>query len=72
MSAMMQSLGIDQLSREERWQLVEEICQSLFNDPGDFLSPDQMEELKECLEDDRRNPDEGSPWREVMARLKAE
>ncbi len=71
MPVTMQSLGIDKLPPDERRRLVEEICLSLFEDPSDFLSPSQLEELKECLEDDRKNPDEGTPWREVLAELKA-
>lgn len=71
MSASMKSLGIDQWSREDRWQLVEEICQSLFDRPEEFLSPDDLDELKECIADYRKNPGAGTPWRTVMDRIDA-
>lgn len=69
MAAMMQSLGIDQMSREERWQLVEELFQSLLDDPKEFLSSEQRDELEECLNDYRRNPGAGAPWKDVMDRI---
>ncbi|HET6424573.1 MAG TPA: addiction module protein [Planctomycetaceae bacterium] len=72
MAASMKSLGIDQWSREEQWQLFSELFDTLYTDPTEFLTPAQQDELKECLEDHRRNPNEGQPWREVMAELEAE
>lgn len=72
MAASMKSLGIDQWSREEQWQLFSELFDTLYTDPKEFLAPDQYDELKACLEDQRLNPNEGQPWREVIAELEAE
>lgn len=69
MAATMQSLGIDQWGPDERLKLAVEIWQSLENFPEGLLTPDQWIELRKRLEDDERDPNAGSPWEEVYARL---
>lgn len=72
MAASMRSLGIDQWSREERLQLLDELLQSLDHFPAQMLTPALMQEIRECIEDDNRDPDGGTPWEEVKAELLAE
>lgn len=69
MSATMRSLGIDQLSREERWRLVEEICQILEDDAGGLLTEAQQADLKLRLEEHRRHPEEAVSWKDAKQQL---
>jgi putative addiction module component (TIGR02574 family) len=72
MSSMMRSLGVDRLSEAEQIQLAEEILDNL---KGDRESPPLSDALRREL--DRRvafldaNPDLGTPWAEVKARILA-
>ena len=72
MAASMKSLGIDQWSPEERLKLLDELLQSLQEVPLDLLPPGQLQELRECIEEDDRDPSGGEPWEEVRAELLAE
>jgi putative addiction module component (TIGR02574 family) len=69
MSVTMQSLGIDQLSVEERLALVQEIWDSII-DAGirPPLSEARLEELRRRAAEDDADPDSTIPWEEVKAR----
>ena len=59
-----------ELSVEERLDLVEAIWDSLVEFPEAIpLTDEQRRILDERLEDLRQNPDAGSPWPEVKARI---
>lgn len=61
-----------QLSVDERLELVEAIWDSIAEVPEAVrLTDEQRRILDERLEDLRRNPDAGSPWPEVKARILA-
>ncbi len=59
------------LSVPERIQLVEDIWDSIAAIPEPLeLTPAQQKELDRRLEDLRKNPDLGSPWETVIARIR--
>lgn len=59
-----------ELSPAERLLLVEELWDSLVNQPDAVPFTDaQREELNRRLEAHRRDPNAGSSWEEVKARL---
>lgn len=58
------------LSVSERIELVEAIWDTVVDEPEALPMPDShREELDRRLEDLERDPDAGSPWEEVRARL---
>jgi putative addiction module component (TIGR02574 family) len=68
MSSMMKALGIEQLSVEERPQLIDELWDSLAADSEQLpLTEAQKQELERRLADADANPDEGVPWDVVRA-----
>jgi len=71
---MLQILGIDQLSRDERLELVQEIWDSIpAEDSAMPLSQTQRDELDRRLAAHRANPDAAMDWEyveaEALARL---
>lgn len=55
---------------EERLQLVNDIWDSIAELPEAVPVPDwHKEELKTCLEEYHKNPNDGSPWMEVKQRI---
>jgi putative addiction module component (TIGR02574 family) len=71
MSSLMVSLGVDQLSADERLRLVEEILDSLGPDGEAPLTEAQRRELDRRLALLEADPDAVSPWEEVKARVLA-
>ena len=70
MSPTMQSLGIDQLSIEQRLSLVEEIWDSLGSQADGLpLSDAQRQDLARRIAAYEADPKAGSTWEEVKARL---
>ena len=62
---------IRQLSIAERLLLVEEIWDSISDEPDSWtLSPEQRAELENRAAAHRENPDEGFSWDEVKASLR--
>ncbi len=59
------------LPAEERRDLAELIWVQ-FGGFDDDLTPEQAAELDRRLEEYRQNPNDGSPWEEVKARLEAQ
>lgn len=61
---------IRKLPVEERLQLVEDIWDTIVDEPDELpLTPSQAEELDRRLEAHRANPDAGEPWQVVRARI---
>jgi putative addiction module component (TIGR02574 family) len=68
----MKSLGIDQLSIAERILLVEEIWDSIAATPDEVpLTDAQRTELDRRLAAYEADPQAGSSWEEVKARLRS-
>ena len=62
-----------QLSVAERILLVEKIWDSVVDEnPQLELSPSEAEELDRRVADFRKNPQAGSTWDEIKARIRAE
>lgn len=71
--AMISLSEILKLSVTERIQLAEDIWDSIAAEPETLpLTDEQREELDRRLEELRQNPDAGTPWEEVRARLLGE
>lgn len=69
MPATVHSLGIDQLSRAERIQLVQEIWDSIAaENAASLLTDEQREELRRRRAEDDANPDDAIPWEQVKER----
>ncbi len=73
MTVTMQSLGIDRLPAADRLRLVEEIWDSLSDEiEMPTLSPATETELDRRIAEDDANPEEGSRWEDVKARLQGQ
>ena len=71
MSTAFKALGLDRLSSEERLQLAEELWSSLVAEPESIaVTEEQRADLQRRLESYHDDPQAGSPWDEVKARLK--
>jgi putative addiction module component (TIGR02574 family) len=72
MSPTVKSLGIDQLPRDVRVALVQEIWDTIAAETSHApLSEAQRAELERRLADDDANPDDVVPWEEVKAKALA-
>jgi putative addiction module component (TIGR02574 family) len=72
MPVTMKSLGIDQLSVDDRLLLREEIWDSIAAFPDAVPVTDaQKQDLQERLDAFQENPKAGAPWEEVKARLRS-
>ncbi len=72
MSQTLKALGIDQLSVAQRILLVEEIWDSIVAEAEDLpLTEAQKQDLERRLGEYNDNPDAGSSWDDVRARLRA-
>jgi putative addiction module component (TIGR02574 family) len=70
MSVSMKSLGLDRLSVDERISLAEELWDSIASTTGEVeLTEAHRQDLRSRLDAYRDDPQAGSPWEEVMARL---
>lgn len=68
MSPTIQSLGIDQMTREQRIALVQEIWDSIASEHYQpLLSESQRKELERRVAQDDANPDDVVPWEQVKA-----
>ena len=66
MSPTIKSLGIDQLSREQRLTLVQEIWETIAAEQNPpLLSEAQRRELERRLAEDEAAPDDVIPWEQV-------
>ena len=70
MGSLVKSLGVDKMSVGDRWQLVEEILDTLANDSENSDIPQShKDELDRRLAAAEANPRAGASWKEVKARL---
>jgi len=61
---------IQALTTSEKLLLIEELWNEIGPNSESVEIPDwHKRELDQSLEEHRRNPDEGSPWTEVKARI---
>lgn len=68
MSSIIQSLGIDQLPREQRIALVLEIWDTIAAESGQpLLTDEQRRELERRVAEDDANPNDVIPWEQVKA-----
>jgi len=72
MSPMLQELGIDRLSNEERLRLIGAIWESLTPIDQLEIPESHREELDRRLAAADADPAAGRPWEEVRARLRGE
>jgi putative addiction module component (TIGR02574 family) len=64
-------MNINDLSAEERLNLIAELWESLSKTPGAVpLTDAQREELDRRLDDLERSGSEGIPWEEVLRQIK--
>jgi len=70
MSPILKSLGIDQLTVAQRLLLVEEIWDSIAEEADLPLTAAQREDLQLRIAAYEANPQAGSSWEEVKARLR--
>lgn len=72
MAATMKSLGIDQLSVDDRLMLLGEIWDSIAAEPDSLpVTEAQKKDLQARLDAYKDNPKAGAPWEEVKARLRS-
>ena len=72
MSVSLKSLGIDQLSVEERLALVEELWDSIAESTGKLpLTEAQQAELDRRLAEHEAHPDDVVSWEDVKASIEA-
>jgi putative addiction module component (TIGR02574 family) len=72
MSRITQSLGIDQLPRDQRIALVQEIWDTIAAEPHPpLLTEAQRLELERRVAEDDANPNEVVPWEQVKAQALA-
>jgi putative addiction module component (TIGR02574 family) len=71
---MSYTLDLRQLRRisiEERLEMMRQIWETIVDEEDTVeTSPEVLEELKRRLADFEANPNQGSPWEEVEARLR--
>lgn len=69
MASMMESLGIDRMSRDERLALVEAIWNSIAAESKPLLREAQRDELERRRMEDEQTPDDVVPWDEAKTRI---
>jgi putative addiction module component (TIGR02574 family) len=70
MTQLLQQLGIDRLSPEDRLELISQIWESLTENGADLPVHDwHRREVERRLAAADANPGAGAPWEIVMARL---
>lgn len=71
MSLLIESLGLGHLSTLDRLRLAQELWASVGESAIEsLLTEEQIQELDRRIDADDRNPDEGTSWDEVKARLR--
>ena len=65
------AVDIEKLDSEEKLRLIEELWESLSDDPSQVpLTPTQREELDRRLDEIDQGDDAGIPWDEVLNRIR--
>ena len=72
MSPVLQKLGIDRMSNDERLNVIGEIWESLAPIDQMEIPEGHREELDRRLDAADADPGAGRPWEEVRARLRGE
>lgn len=73
MAATMKSLGLDQLSSDERVILAYELLDSVTEETRNSrLTEAQKKELERRIAEDDADPDGGIPWEQVRDEVRAE
>jgi putative addiction module component (TIGR02574 family) len=68
MTPIMKSLGIDQMPRDAKLALVQEIWDTIASEAGAIpLSEAQRRELERRAAEDDAHPEDVTPWEEVKA-----
>jgi putative addiction module component (TIGR02574 family) len=62
---------VQRLTRDEKWQLIDELWGQLLPPPGERSQTEIAALLEERMEEYRRDPSQGVPWAEAKARLRA-
>ena len=66
------AINIDDLNPEERLRMIEELWDSLSEQPGSVtLTDEQRQELDCRLDDLERSGPEGIPWEEVLEQIRS-
>ena len=66
------AINIDDLNPEERLRMIEELWDSLSEQPGNVpLTDEQRQELDRRLDDLERSGPKGIPWEEVLEQIRA-
>jgi putative addiction module component (TIGR02574 family) len=63
--------GVQQLTRDEKWQLIDELWGQLLLLPDEQPRPEIVTVLQERMAEYRDEPSQGIPWAEAKARLRA-
>jgi putative addiction module component (TIGR02574 family) len=72
MTPTVQALGIDQLTREQRIALVQEIWDTIAAEsPPPLLNEAQRIELRRRVAEDDASPEDVIPWEQVKAQTSA-
>jgi putative addiction module component (TIGR02574 family) len=69
MAVLMKRFGLDELSPEDRLELVDELLASVTSPSQPLLTDVHKDDLRRRLEANKDNPKAGSPWEVVRARL---
>ncbi len=62
---------VRRLTRDEKWELIDELWQELLPPPVPSSQTGIVAELDARMEEFRKDPALGSPWTEAKARLRA-
>jgi putative addiction module component (TIGR02574 family) len=62
---------VQRLTRDEKWELIDELWQQLLPSPEDQQRQEIGMLLEERMEEYRRDPVQGVPWSEAKRRLRA-
>jgi len=72
MTLTVRTLGIDQMTREQRIALVQEIWNTIAAEsPPPLLTESQRTELRRRVAEDDASPDDVIPWEQVKAQTRA-
>jgi putative addiction module component (TIGR02574 family) len=63
--------AVQQLSRDEKWELIDELWQQLLPPPDHEPRPEIVALLEARMKEYQQDPSQGSPWSEAKARLRA-
>lgn len=72
-TTLMDEFGLQRLTVNQRWQLMEELWKSISTTTGEIrLTPAQIEDLQKRDEQFRNDPTAWSSWEEIKTHLEKE